>query len=300
MIKRDLDFFVVGAQKCATSWMFYCLRDHPEILIPEKKVEIGYIGGDMFREKGEEWFFNRFMEPEGEEKVGDVSVDYLYDLESAETLKAYTSQPKFVLSLRDPVDRMISSYYWLLRRGRLPNLPLNEGLKPLLLEEAGFPRVIDSALEEVVRRSCYAGQLEKYLECYPAQDIMVVLYDEIKEQPLKSIQKVYRHIGVNPDFSPPSLSAQPKKNTYNKALLAFERIANVKILAKLANFAHQGLGKLSRQEKKPDLSPELRRELEIRFEPQIRAARKTLKRLPAGNRPSDEVLENLWQKGVSG
>lgn len=295
MKKRDLDFFVVGAQKCATSWMFYCLQDHPSIVLPSRKVEIGYIGGEMFHEKGECWFYDRFSEPDVGQKVGDVSVDYLYDTASAGVLKDYSIQPKIIVSLRDPLERMISSYYWLLRRGKLPNLPLNEGLKPLIAEEPGFPRRIDSALEEVVRRSCYAEQIETYLQQYPADDLLIVLYDEIKSEPLKSIQKVYHHIGVEDDFNPPSLSAQPKKNTYNKALLAFERIANLKIIAKISNYAHQGLGKLSRKEKKPELSDELKCELQARFAPQIRATREVMMRLPSANRPADEVIDNLWR-----
>ncbi|MDA7493403.1 sulfotransferase [Akkermansiaceae bacterium] len=295
MQKHDLDFFLIGAQKCATSWMFYCLKDHPEICIPDKKIEIGYIGGEMFKEKGEDWFFDRFTHTGDEKVFGDVSVDYLYDLSSAETLRGYSSCPKFVLSLRDPLERMISSYYWLLRRGKLPRLPLDDGLKSLLNEAPGFPENIDSALEEVVRRSCYAEQIERYLHQYPPEDILVILYDEIKSDPLKSIQRVYRHIGVDDTFSPPSLSVQPKKNSYNRLLLAIESLANFKIIAKVVDLAHRGLCKISGQQKSPDLSSELRRELEIRLKPQIQAAREALKRLPAKNRPPDEILENLWR-----
>lgn len=294
MQRHDLDFFIIGAQKCATSWMFYCLKDHPQICIPDKKIEIGYIGGEMFKEKGEDWFFDRFSLTGDEKVFGDVSVDYLYDLSSAETLRGYSSRPKFVLSLRDPLERMISSYYWLLRCGKLPSLPLNDGLKPLLNEAPGFPKKIDSALEEVVRRSCYAEQIERFLDEYSPDDILVILYDEIKSDPLKSIQRVYQHIEVDDTFYPPRLSTQPKKNSYNKQLLAIQRLANSKIIAKVVDFAHRGLGKISRQQKSPDLSSDLRRELEIRLKPQIQAAREVLKRLPAKNRPPDEILENLW------
>lgn len=296
MQKCNLDFYVIGAQKCATSWLFYCLEDHPEILIPEKKVEIGYIGGAMFKEKGEAWFFDRFKKTQTSRMMGDVSVDYLYDLNSAKILSEYSSNPKFVVSLRHPVDRMISSYYWLVRRGKLPNLPLEQGLRPLLDEPMGFEQRINSGLEEVVRRSCYATQLAEFLKVYPKENFMVILYDEIKAAPHECVKRVYAHIGVDPGFLPPSIHVRPKQNTYNKALLAFERIANVKVIAKISNLAHQALSRFSSADKKPDISPELYSALCHKFEPQVEAAKAVLRGLPSGNRPSDDVLDDLWSK----
>ena len=47
MLKK-LDFLVIGSQKCATSWLFYCLQEHYELLLPTKKNEKEYIGGDIY------------------------------------------------------------------------------------------------------------------------------------------------------------------------------------------------------------------------------------------------------------
>jgi len=128
--KKQLDFAVIGAQKCATSWMYYCLQDHPEICLPRKKREIAYIGGEQFKKNGPDWFFNRFS-CSTEKTKGDVSVDYLYDGKSATELAKYTDKPKLVISLRNPVRRAISSYYWLCRSGVIEVGNVNDWISSL-------------------------------------------------------------------------------------------------------------------------------------------------------------------------
>jgi len=36
------DFLVIGAQKSATSWLYFCLQNHPDIYLPSKK-ELRYF-----------------------------------------------------------------------------------------------------------------------------------------------------------------------------------------------------------------------------------------------------------------
>ena len=79
---RRLDFLVIGAQKCATSWLYYCLKDHPELYLPAKKREIQYLGGRLFHEKGVDWYFSLFQGAHRNQKIGDVSVEYIFDQQS--------------------------------------------------------------------------------------------------------------------------------------------------------------------------------------------------------------------------
>jgi len=29
------DFIIAGPQKCATTWMYHCIYEHPQVLMPE-------------------------------------------------------------------------------------------------------------------------------------------------------------------------------------------------------------------------------------------------------------------------
>ena len=50
---KNIDFFLIGAQKCATSWMYLCLKEHPEISVPKVKGDY-FIVGELFNKNGED------------------------------------------------------------------------------------------------------------------------------------------------------------------------------------------------------------------------------------------------------
>lgn len=295
MQDNKLDFAVIGAQKCATSWMFYCLTEHPELLLPDKKQEVAYIGGEAFLANGgARWFFDRYSESNSAKLRGDVSVDYLYDRSASNALRPYISEqgPKLIVSLRHPVDRLISSYYWLVRRGQLDDLPLEEGLAPLLKQDLGFPAPLTGGLEEIVRRGCYSGQLQLYVDMYGADSMCAVLYEDISRDGLNSIQGIYRFLGVDDSFVPPSLGIKPKKNTYNKWALKFERLFNNKYGAKIANIVNQCMATVS--DSKPTLSKEARLQLVELYRPHIESTKALLLQLPEAQRPASSAIDDLW------
>src|SRR5687768_7836818 len=103
------DFLVIGAQKCATTWLYECLKDHPQICLPKSKKEVEYIGGDLYKEKGMDWYLS-LIDHCGEDKVkGDVSVEYIINPDSPEILHTLNPELKFIVSVRNPVDRALSA-----------------------------------------------------------------------------------------------------------------------------------------------------------------------------------------------
>ncbi|QZH74929.1 MAG: sulfotransferase domain-containing protein [Erythrobacter sp.] len=292
MESRKLDYVVIGAQKCATSWLYYCLKDHPGICVPDKKYEAGYIGGAVQRERGEAWFFDRF-DPEPGQTTGDISVEYLWDEGAHLALRPYAEGAKLVVSLRHPVDRTVSGYFWLLRKGDLPNLPLEEGIADILNSRPGFPDPIAEPLGQAVGRSLYGPQIQRYIDTFGAENIKVVLYEDIAENGLAAVQEIYRYLGVDDSFEPPSLNAAPKKNSYNRILLAIENSTKSKVVAKLCNWAHQGLTLIA--PRKDILPREHRRKLNQLFAPAVDETIRVLSQLPADQRPSEARLRSAWQ-----
>lgn len=292
---RELQFALIGAQKCATSWLYYCLRDHPEICVPETKLEAGYIGGSLFNSKGEDWFFERFK-PSAGQRFGDVSVEYLFDTSTVEELHQYCApDAQLILSLRSPIDRMVSGYFWLIRRGKLENLPVEQGLEPILFEPQGFPHRIDGPLEEIVRRSCYGPQISTFAKRFGSNSMFVLLYEDIARNDLEQIQKLYRFLDVDGNFVPPSLSAKPKRNAHSSLLLKIEnRFPRNKLIAKLVNYSNQAIVKASGGPKSDILPRQMRQKLEDLFAPTIDETLREISKLPEGQRPSTDHIKRSW------
>jgi len=297
--KLTLDFFIIGAQKSASTWLYRCLKEHPEIFLPEKKLDKNYIGSEWFNKEGVDWFEEQYKNVDSKSLIGEVSVDYIYDSNTPKNISPFVDQPKFLAILRDPVDRMISSYFWAMRKGRIPDLPIEEGIEPLLQQPVGFPNSMDGWYEEVVRRGNYGKQIKNLLQHFDKDSLYIILYKDIKNDSAKVIQNAYNFLGVDSKFSPSSLESRPLQNTYNNFLIKFERLGSRKsilgkMIFKTAVLINEGMAK----SKKPDyiLSKEIDAELRSRFLPFIEETKEVLSTLPEKNRPSDNQLNLLWNK----
>jgi len=115
VLESKVDFIGVGVQKAATSWIFQCLLEHPEIPAGSDK-ETNFFN---FRYSfGYPWYQSKFQF--GEWKAGEFSTLYFVDKNVPERIHRYNPKVKLILSERDPVERAFSQHQREIRRNRLP------------------------------------------------------------------------------------------------------------------------------------------------------------------------------------
>jgi len=291
----DVEFLCIGAQKCATSWLYYCLNDHPEVVLPKNKIEHAYLGGDMFRERGVDWYIKRFPPVRNHHVAGEVAVDYMLDDSVPDQLPPYTHDPKFIALLRNPIDRLVSAYFWSVRRSQLPDQSIEQGIAPLLEEPPGFPNRFDNEyFDELVKRGFYGDQLEAYMDTFDPARFLVILYEEVKSDPRGVIERVYNHVGVDDEFLPSSLNSRPKKNSYSEMLMSIENnfMKSLK-MGRIAGYVHKIVDALGWGEEN-GLSQSTRDKLANLFRPRIRKTEEVLRRIPQDKRPGNIDLANKW------
>ncbi len=290
MSAAPLDFLLIGAQKCATSWLYLCLRDHPGILVPHDKRELHYLGGDNLAGAPVAPYVEFAKDrPEGV-VAGAASVEYLADPRSPVVVREALPEIKLIVNLRNPVERAVSGFYWYVRRGKVPEMGVDEGIT-LALDEREAGR--DSPSADIIYRGEYAGQIERYRSFVPAERFLVHLYDEICEDAGAALARTYRFLGVDPGFQPASLGKRPKKNTYFRPLILLERVLpHHKITAKLADMANRALSRGGVGTDEPQLSATLQCRLLDYYVSHIRVTQRVLNAM----RPSADAvdLERLW------
>ena len=267
-MKKQLDFLVIGVQKSATTWIYNCLREHPDLHLPAKKREVEYLGGDLYETRGADWYFSLLQGAKVHQKIGDVSVEYIFDSRSPQIVHQYAPNLKLIVSLREPIDRAISAYYWKLRKGVIPNLPLEEGLRIAVdsTNECQDPK-LRKCYEDIIKRGFYDTQLERYLQYFKLEQFLFVLYEDLEKKPLSVIQKIYEFIGVNPAYQPKSLQGQPKRNNYLTASIYLQRLApKSPVLGKFMELTNQLLHQLGIENQKPALSESLLQKLRTIYE----------------------------------
>ena len=88
------NFFIVGAPKCGTTAMFSYLSRHPEIFVSQRK-EFNYFCDDLtfrnaaglFRYTGIDDYLAHFSGWNGQKRIGEASVWYLYSSRAAENIR---------------------------------------------------------------------------------------------------------------------------------------------------------------------------------------------------------------------
>ena len=167
-------FLIIGAQKCATSWLHYHLRQHPALFLPEQKDHefFSYVG-NLNRRSFSQWCRRFTVAPQGR-KIGDANAAYFWtSTDSAWSNKPGSFNPsmpqsirkflggklKLIIILRDPVERAVSAYLHHIAHGAIsPSETIESIDAPLGIIDMGF----------------YGEHLENWLECFPAKQFLLI------------------------------------------------------------------------------------------------------------------------------
>ena len=120
-------FFIAGAQRSATTYLYRMLEQHPDITLaqpvrPEPKYFIrDGFSGDL------EAYHREFFDQAGTPWFGEKSTSYIEHPVAAERIARCLPDAVIFFMLRDPVERALSNYRFSVMNG-LESLPLAQAL----------------------------------------------------------------------------------------------------------------------------------------------------------------------------
>lgn len=199
------DFFIVGAPKCGTTALNEYLRRHPEIYIPVAK-ELHFFGSDLkFRTKDItlERYLSNFSSWNGEKRVGETSVWYLYSKNAAEEIKQFSPSANIVMILRNPVEMLYSLYHQLLYNGD-EDLPTFEAALDAEEDRKNGRRIPTNA--HVVHSlfytdiGKYTNQVRRYFDTFGVDRVHVITFDDLIKDTSRAYRETLEFLGVDPNF----------------------------------------------------------------------------------------------------
>lgn len=191
-----IDFIGVGVEKAGTTWLGQCLAEHPEICFSSQKevcfFNKNYIEGVSFYKQ----FFENCV---GEKIYGEYTPGYFYNDEVPQRIKNDFPEAKLIFSFRSPVERAYSEYKDLKAHGRIDSgMSFSEAVKQQ---------------EVLVKHSLYSRRLKRYLELFPSNQIHIIIYKDIVENPGQVIKELYEFLNVDTSFVPQSLESRIHQST---------------------------------------------------------------------------------------
>jgi Sulfotransferase domain len=193
-----LDFLVVGAQKSGTTALNYYLKRHPYIALPIKK-ELHFFDNDELFAGGNvsyEPLHEMFRPARHGSIAGENTPIYLYWRPALPRIRNYNPAMKFVVILRNPIERAFSQW----------NMQRTRGIEPcdFLDAVAAEPRRIAESAPKQLRRFSYVDrgrygeQLERAFRLFPRNRFLVIKYEEFRARQRETVEEVFRFLTLSP------------------------------------------------------------------------------------------------------
>ncbi|WP_020529662.1 sulfotransferase domain-containing protein [Flexithrix dorotheae] len=201
------NFIIIGSPRAGTTWIDNNIRCHPEIFMPKKK-ELHFFDRDF--EKGLAYYHSYFDTVTNEKVIGEATPSYLHKPGIAQKIYDTLGKDiKIIVSLRHPVDRLYSRYWNAKSKfNENKNLTFEEKIK---------------SKQEFISEGLYASHLKKYYELFPAENILVLLFDDLEEDPAKFLKKIYQFLKVDESYIAPltngKINAASSKPKLGKSIL---------------------------------------------------------------------------------
>jgi hypothetical protein len=187
------NLIVIGAQKCGTSGLHYYLSLHPEISVSRPK-ELNFFIAERNWPKGLDWYRSHF-DPSAKVR-SEASPNYTaypQHLEVPERMHSVVPDAKLLYMVRDPIDRIAAHWVHNYAKRR---------------EKGDLRTTLMHPNTSYISRSHYYAQLQRFLRLYPREQVLVIEQEELRNQRLETLRRVFEFAGVDPSFSHPGFAAQ--------------------------------------------------------------------------------------------
>ena len=206
------NFLGIGVPRAATTWLFNCLREHPEIFMPEQK-ELHFF--DKHFENGITYYADYFAKGIGCKAAGEITPNYLACKLCPERISKLIPNAKMIVIFRNPIE-MTSSFY---RKFLYP------------ATKVSFERTVEKEAW-LLKWGHYWEHLDRYFKCFPRENFRIFLYEDVLNDGLGVVQDIFRFLGVNAAFVPKWID----KSTNISPLSDWEIIFDMAGLTRLKDF----------------------------------------------------------------
>ncbi|USN96604.1 MAG: sulfotransferase domain-containing protein [Candidatus Nomurabacteria bacterium] len=227
------NFLIIGEPRSGTTSLHDWLSMHPDLYMSSVK-EPHYFSSINFPKiekqilhttRSKRKYLSYFKDGANKPFRGESSTYYLSDPEAPRKIKKAIPDVKLIAVLREPVDRAFSHYLLYNRRGT---------------QQQSFTDVVSENLKgktnpayDLVELGRYYKHLKNYGKYFDNDQILVVLFDDLKKEPRVVIKRVLDFLGADTRVvdslnikTASNAYAQPR-NKLSNALLSNRILTNI-------------------------------------------------------------------------
>ncbi len=198
----QVNFVIGGTQKGGTSALDSFLRQHPEICLPESRKELHYFDRDEnFGGKPNYKKYHANFRPKDRHRVvGEATPIYMYWNAAPSRIWSYNPEMKWILALRNPVDRAFSAWNMETKRGA-ESLPFREAVEHEA-ERCREALPLQHRVFSYIDRGFYAHQVRRLFNIFGKENCLVLLNEDLRANHARTLQSVFEFLHVDLSFVP--------------------------------------------------------------------------------------------------
>lgn len=202
-------FIILGAQRAGTTSFYRYLIAHPAIAGARNK-EVHFYDNNY--SKGYSWYRSQFPFKMAGIVTGEASPYYLFHplvgKRISNDIKLYEAGlPRFIVLLRDPVERAISHYKHMIKLG-IETLSFQEAIES---EEKRLENQVEMMIKDenyysealqhfsYIARGRYIEQVEAWLSLFPMERFLFLKSEDMYAEPASALKKALAFLDIGCD-----------------------------------------------------------------------------------------------------
>lgn len=233
------NLFIVGAAKAGTSSLWYLLKQHPKIFMPddEKWKEPAYFSElKVKRVTSSDKYFGLFSNVTDEIYAGEASTAYLTDPSCARRLYDFNPDSRIIILLRNPIRRAYSLYTWMVQEGYEYSIAFEDALdREAKRKTRNIPNFFEPEYYSnylYFESGLYCDQVLRYLKYFNQNRVFVGLFENFVSNSDIFLKEVLQFLNLSEPFDPESEPQNPSKQVIHP-YLSFAMRKFIKLFWKL-------------------------------------------------------------------
>jgi hypothetical protein len=209
--RRVPDFFIVGHPKCGTTALWDMLKGHPQIYTPANK-EPYFLADELhppaatprsfgWTPETLDQYLTLFEPALPQQRTGEASAPYLWSRTAARRIAEVQPAARIVAILREPASFLHSLHLQFVQIYIEPEKDMRKALaledsrrEGKNLPEHAFWGPQGTLYSDYVR---YVEQLARYQALFGPEQMLVLVYDDYRDDNDATVRKVQRFLGVD-------------------------------------------------------------------------------------------------------
>ncbi|HMQ54553.1 MAG TPA: sulfotransferase [Anaerolineae bacterium] len=176
------NFLGIGAPRSGSTWLYNLLRSHPDVYMSQRK-EIYFFRNSFHKGLSEyEKFFPGEEVAQKYVAIGEFTPYYLYCNECPARIAQVPSIKKFLVILRNPVDRAFSQFGVLLKAGEF---------------QGTFEDCLAVFWERLIEHGYYSRPLKEYFRHFDREQFLILIMEEAVNNAAHTKQQLGLFLGLN-------------------------------------------------------------------------------------------------------